>query len=281
MATRYGMETSAFEATVRATCMPNINVSREQFAAFLLVAKEYNLNPITKEIYAFPAKGGITPIVSIDGWLNLINSHPECDGMEFVDRVQGDDLLAITAKIYRKDRAHPTEVTEYMAECARPTEPWKKWPRRMLRHKAAIQCARYAFGFAGIYDPDEGERIMGSAKTILSKSAPTPPPAPVIDSEEGGIKATGPLPAVPVPEPHNPETGGIVDLDRFLDDLEGQLAGAKDMVSLGEIWEDAQPTIKQTSFFPPDREKASQFFISHKKRVMAEVVAITDKELAT
>jgi len=29
----------------------------------------------------------------------------------------------------------------------------------MLRHKAMIQCARLAFGFAGIYDQDEAERI--------------------------------------------------------------------------------------------------------------------------
>ncbi|MCO2532685.1 phage recombination protein Bet, partial [Pseudomonas aeruginosa] len=31
---------------------------------------------------------------------------------------------------------------------------------RMLRHKAMIQCARLAFGFAGIYDQDEAERIV-------------------------------------------------------------------------------------------------------------------------
>ncbi|ENC7540331.1 phage recombination protein Bet, partial [Salmonella enterica subsp. enterica serovar Brandenburg] len=31
---------------------------------------------------------------------------------------------------------------------------------RMLRHKAMIQCARLAFGFAGIYDKDEAERIV-------------------------------------------------------------------------------------------------------------------------
>lgn len=29
----------------------------------------------------------------------------------------------------------------------------------MLRHKATIQAARYAFGFSGIVDPDEAERI--------------------------------------------------------------------------------------------------------------------------
>jgi hypothetical protein len=30
----------------------------------------------------------------------------------------------------------------------------------MLRHKAMIQCARLAFGFAGIFDQDEAERIV-------------------------------------------------------------------------------------------------------------------------
>jgi hypothetical protein len=30
----------------------------------------------------------------------------------------------------------------------------------MLRHKALIQCARYAFGFGGIVDPDEAERMV-------------------------------------------------------------------------------------------------------------------------
>jgi hypothetical protein len=30
----------------------------------------------------------------------------------------------------------------------------------MLRHKALIQCARLAFGYGGIYDQDEAERII-------------------------------------------------------------------------------------------------------------------------
>ena len=29
----------------------------------------------------------------------------------------------------------------------------------MLRHKAAIQSIRYAFGFSGIVDPDEADRM--------------------------------------------------------------------------------------------------------------------------
>lgn len=160
MATRYGMVPNAFEATVRATCMPG-NVSKEQFAAFLLVAKEYGLNPLTKELFAFPSKGGgIQPIVSIDGWMRMINDHPACDGVEFEDHIVDGKLDAITCRIYRKDRTRPTLVTEYMAECRRNTDVWRQWPSRMLRHKAAIQCARYAFGFSGIMDPDEWERAQ-------------------------------------------------------------------------------------------------------------------------
>jgi phage recombination protein Bet len=160
MASRFGMEPAAFEATVRATCMPGQNVTREHFAAFLLVAKEYGLNPLTKELYAFPAKGGgIQPIVSIDGWMNMINAHPQFDGMEFDDVVEDANLVAVTCRIYRKDRSRATSVTEYMAECRRNTDVWRQWPARMLRHKAAIQCARYAFGFSGILEPDEYERM--------------------------------------------------------------------------------------------------------------------------
>ncbi len=59
MSGRYGMEPAAFEATLRKTVCKG-EVSREEFAAFLLVAQEYGLNPLTKELYAFPAKGGET-----------------------------------------------------------------------------------------------------------------------------------------------------------------------------------------------------------------------------
>lgn len=169
MAKRFGMDKRAFEATLKATVVP-ANTSNEQFAAFLLVAKQYNLNPITKEIYAFPAKGGgIQPIVGIDGWCNIINSNPQLDGIEFEDVMTDGKLTAITCRIYRKDRSKPTEATEYMEECKKDSsEPWKKWPARMLRHKALIQCARYAFSLSGIVDPDEAERMIDVTPTVTN-----------------------------------------------------------------------------------------------------------------
>jgi phage recombination protein Bet len=179
MAGKYNMEPAPFEQTLRGTVFPAAG-TREQFAAFLIVANQYGLNPVTKEIYAFPAKGGgIVPIVSIDGWLNIINSHPQLNGIEFDDHVDGAKVTAITCRLWRKDREKPIVVTEYLAECEKSTEPWQKWPRRMLRHKALIQCARYAFGFAGIVDPDEAERMGVDAspmRTVRQDDGPPPPP---------------------------------------------------------------------------------------------------------
>lgn len=179
MANRYGMDAAPFESVLRATVVPK-ECSKEQFAAFLLVAREHNLNPITREIFAFPKQGGgIQPIVSVDGWANLVNSHPQCDGFEFADEMNDKgELVAITCRIFRKDRKHPSSATEYMSECKRDTATWKQWPRRMLRHKALIQAARYTFGFAGIVDPDEAERAEAGHYDKTPGPRLVPPPAP-------------------------------------------------------------------------------------------------------
>lgn len=161
IATRLSVSEQELHNIVINTVMPNggRNVTNEQFVSFMAVANEYKLNPLVKEIYAYPAKGGgIQPVVSIDGWLKIINSHPLFNGMTYEDKREEGKLIAITCRIHKKEIEHPVEVTEYMEECFRPTDPWKSMPSRMLRHKATIQAGRYAFGISGIIDPDEAER---------------------------------------------------------------------------------------------------------------------------
>lgn len=225
MADRFGMEPAAFEATLRNTVVPS-GSSKEQFAAFLLVAKEYNLNPLTKEIYAFPTKGGgIQPIVGIDGWANLINSHPAFDGMEFDDASDGNgSLVSVTCRMFRKDRSHPIAAAEYMAECKRPTEPWQKWPRRMLRHKAMIQAARYAFGFAGIVDPDEGERFKAESARDVTPQRGTRrrlSTSEAFDTYAGATDGAGQV------IDHDDTTGEVTDVDRSDFQNEDQTQAAK------------------------------------------------------
>lgn len=152
--------------TLKATAFKG-QVSDAQMTALMVVANQYGLNPWTKEIYAFPDKNnGIVPVVGVDGWARIINQHDQFDGIDF----EHDDE-SCTCIIHRKDRKHPVRVTEYMAECKRGTGPWQSHPRRMLRHKAMIQCARLAFGYVGIYDKDEAERIIESGEAEPARAA--------------------------------------------------------------------------------------------------------------
>lgn len=171
MAKSYGFaeDILRFEDTLIKTVFPlpkpgQPPVSTAQLLMFLNVAREYKLNPFIREIYAFPKDGGIVPIVPIDGWITIVQRREEYDGhrfeYEWQDGKVGGALVSAKCIVFRKDTKQPIEHTEYMVECVKDTSVWKKWPRRMLTHKAFIQCARYAFGLAGIYDEDEGERIL-------------------------------------------------------------------------------------------------------------------------
>jgi len=172
MANKYSMDPEAFQKTIKATVMP-ANASNEQMAAFLMVANEHDLNPVTKEIYAFPAQGGgVTPVVGIDGWINLAQRRIEFDGIEFdFNADETGKPESCTCRVYRKDRTRPIVVTEYMAECRRDTPSWRSHPRRMLRHKAAIQAIRYAFGFSGIKDEDDADVIYANAAVFEHEPA--------------------------------------------------------------------------------------------------------------
>jgi len=164
MASKFNVEPARLLETLKATLMPK--ASNEELLSFVVTANQYGLNPFTREIYAFPARnGGIQPVVSVDGWIKMMNSHPSFDGIQFTTEDKDGKPWSVTATIHVKDRAHPVEVTEYFSECSRNTEPWKVNPRRMLRHKALIQCARVAFGFSGISDDEEA--IPKSRSTSL------------------------------------------------------------------------------------------------------------------
>src|SRR5512142_363535 len=159
---RYGVDPDKMMATLKATAFKG-DVSVEQMMALCIVAEQYGLNPWTKEIFAFPDRNnGIVPVVGVDGWSRIINTNPQFDGMDFVDGPMDGQQIPewIECRIHRKDRSHPICAKEYFSEVKRDVGPWKTHPRRMLRHKAMIQAARMAFGFAGIYDQDEGERII-------------------------------------------------------------------------------------------------------------------------
>lgn len=280
MAARYNMEPAAFEQTLRATVVPN-NCTKEQFAAFLVVANEYGLNPLTKEIYAFPSRGGgIQPIVPIDGWTNIINSHSALDGIEFDDHHdEKGKLTAITCRLWRKDRSKPIVVTEYMSECVRQTDTWKQYPHRMLRHKALIQCARYAFGLAGIVDPDEAERIgaLSPMRDVTPPKPPAPPAPPVPPVSAAPTQEVGratrkhpePAPTIEAPvqpaqDTSVPDPGG--DPESFLKWIDETLTAVSDPDQLPGTWDERiEPHC--ADLFPPDQEEAMKIYRRHEARL--------------
>lgn len=162
LASTYEMDPAQFEMMLVRTIFPKkgATATKEEVQALCVVASEYGLNPLTKQIYAFPNKqGGITPIIGVDGWYALMNRQPEMDGLTF-EEVEDDNGLPVKtiARLWRNDRKHPVEVTERYKECVRNSGPWDTQPFRMLRHRAAIQAIRVAFGISAL-DPDDAERI--------------------------------------------------------------------------------------------------------------------------
>jgi phage recombination protein Bet len=189
MADRFHVAQDKLLVTLKATAFKQSGdktVSNEQMMALLVVADQYGLNPFTKEIFAFDDKHkGIVPIVSVDGWLRIINTHPMLDGLEF----RYADVIATMPDarpcpewcevvIRRRDRTTPIIVREYLDEVYVGKRngyagPWQSHTKRMLRWKALIQGARVAFGFAGIYDEDEAGRIIEGTATLVPDPLPT------------------------------------------------------------------------------------------------------------
>lgn len=219
-----GVDEGNLYQTLKATVFKDAK-DDSQLATLMIVANQYGLNPFTKEIYAFPSRGAVIPIVSVDGWTRIINDNPNCDGIQF-----SQDDESATCTIYRKDRSHPTVVTEYLAECKMNTDPWKKYPKRMLRHKALIQCARVAFGYSGIYDEDEAKRIDGGITTVVSDAEP------VNDGYSEFYNSEYPR----LLEAANKGTSELIEAQKLLNTLDN-----KDHAK--RLWAAASPELKQVA----------------------------------
>lgn len=228
-AERFNVDGGKLMTTLKSTAFKQRNgqpPTDEQMMALLIVADQYKLNPFTKEIYAFPDQNnGIIPIVGVDGWSRIVNTHNEYNGMEFkfsestisLDGLDNPVFEWIECIMYRKDREHPTIIREYMDEIYRPPfkgngsngpyvkkGPWQTHPRRMARHKVIIQTARICLGYTGIYDEDEAQRIIDAEAKVISSQ-------PAIELDADFDSDDSPSSTSPV----QIEQGGIDDAEFF------------------------------------------------------------------
>lgn len=186
MASRMSVEPAKLYATLKSTVFKN--ATDEELLALVVVSNEYDLNPLLREIFAFPSKGGgITPVVSVDGWNKMLIRQKDFDGIEFdfTDDEAGN-VHSCTATVHVKNRSHPMKITEYFAECKRNTDNWNNMPRRMLRNRTLCQASRMAFGISGVQHEEEALDVEA---TVIS-AMPSAPPPKVIPATSGEAKQT-------------------------------------------------------------------------------------------
>lgn len=192
MADRCNVDPDKLHQTLKNTVFKG--ATDDEMLALVVTCNVYELNPLLKEIYAFPKKGGgITPMVGVDGWLKIANRQSNYDGLTVEVFGDGKTPTHAVCEVFLKDRTHPVKITEYFDECKRGTDPWNQMPRRMLRNKVMIQAIRVAFGIGGIQDEDEAADIANGMRTTTGHVIPdhnpysdTPPaalPSPVATTE--------------------------------------------------------------------------------------------------
>lgn len=203
-----------------------------QLLSYLLRCKKYKLDPIAKEIVALRDDfGRYEPYVTYDGWLRIMNNHPQFNGMKIrYAETCSKELHAVAqchdwmeCVIERKDRGKPTIVREYLDECYQApslTEagdpiqgPWQLYPKRRLRQKTTMEGVRAAFGISDLRITLE----MGDQRLV---SAGGTPELTVVRSSRN-LDGIVPTPAVQ-PEPQS----SVLPLD----DTETAYAPSSDVV---------------------------------------------------
>ena len=188
LAQEYGMRQDVFLNVIKKTVMPSPNVSNEHIAAFLSLSKSYGLNPLSDAIHAFPNKGGIKLLIGIDGYIEIANQHKAYEGFELEENHDPDgNLIAVSCRVHRSDRKHSHWIKEYMDECKRNTDPWKNFPKRMLRHKAIMQAVRSSFGLSSLIDVDEAKDMGYDANGIKVINTPTTPLTERLTASPGNV----------------------------------------------------------------------------------------------
>jgi phage recombination protein Bet len=251
LAKQYDMDPAEFYRVIRATVMPR-EATQEQTAAFLMIAKQYNLSPLLKEIHAFANRrsGGIVPMISIDGWSTLVNRQPQYDGVEFgYEQDDRNRIVSCTCTMWRKDRSHPTVVTEFLSECFKEgSEAWKTAPARMIRHRAFVQAARLTFGLSTAWDEENAPYQEGivditpASEPVVEPAAPKtptaahrPPPAP---KRNGNGQSSAPREETrpePAPEP-NSDLPQHIDMEVYVDALSTRLKACQTVEDVDLLW---------------------------------------------
>jgi phage recombination protein Bet len=172
----------------------NKDATPSEINQLVYLAKQYNLDPLKKEIYCLKFAGKPAAfLVSRDGFLTIANREPNFDGMESDVIYDGDVLLrrgdgSIEIKygenhfkfqknqikgafcnVYRKDRSKATSMIAPLVDYNKPNNMWSGFTSAMIMKVAESMAIKRSFALSGInsteeVDPDPtGEEGMAGA----------------------------------------------------------------------------------------------------------------------
>lgn len=171
LAARLNVSSSSLQTTLKNTAFKGCTDA--EFVMLVIISNTYELNPLLREIYAFPKKGGgIQAIVGYDGWIRIANRHEQFDGLEFDHIEDGNgNLKAVEGILWRKDRSRPVKKMLYLKEFKRNTEPWNNSPNHMLDVRCFCHTVRLGLGVSLGVEGDENLDVdqidVGGEPTVL------------------------------------------------------------------------------------------------------------------
>ena len=138
----------------------------EEFAELWHLAKKYDLDPFTHQIWAVKRtlNGPALIFVGRDGYLQIAHRSGQFNGMKsWVEYEEKPAKDGSTIKkpvkglctIWRKDMDHPFETEVLFSEYSTGNNLWISKPSVMIIKVAESVCLRKAFSISGVYDPDE------------------------------------------------------------------------------------------------------------------------------
>lgn len=157
--------------------------TENELKLLLYLSKEYNLDPLKKEIYFLKYAGRSTYITSRDGYLKIANHNPEFDGLESDVVYLGDKLtkrddgsllieygeshLAFDktkltgafCTVFRKDRSKSITVFVSIKDYYKKGMPiWEQYTNAMILKVSEAMALKRAFAISGLTTQEEIER---------------------------------------------------------------------------------------------------------------------------
>jgi hypothetical protein len=173
--------------------------------ALLVLARQYELDPVLKEIVLIPGRG---PYIGVHGHLNIAHRSGLLDGIEADDEWETADHYCHRATVWRKDMKHPMKAVGRVGKWEKDE---KQWPREIARARAVRAALGYAFNIHDSYGADDEDQAPGPDEYVEATEVPAAPAPSGSPGEDGGGREEGRAGPVDEDSHGNGEVAEIID----------------------------------------------------------------------